>query len=507
MKDTTKKIFVGGSIALALLTPTILATQNIQSNEIEQVKNKEVKSSIPINHIHASRGNINETFEFENVHTFSRYNELSMMNISVEIEAKVDPELGLSFPEITVTNQDTGNMEFNFNYIKPIPKDIIDKGDEAIFWYINTFSGSRQKSDWEDEYFAQTFDGETGLYFALTGYGNEESIIEPLIFNITWSDDYNNGNGKSENTVYYKNLEDDSVSLKYKTKKTGPKSIGATDAYGSNQIEDMKYFSNLELKDPETGREKTYMFYLHQDWFPYYEAQTKFNIISNSVEFANPDFSQDAIDKYYDRLSNSQSSNYVYLPTIYFYDVVEANSLNIDWTSTAEIDLDDLPGFSDALIERGDAYNSEFPSLQTNGDAIYNSIVKVFENDGNTYLIEKVALTKSYFEDTEESKIWVNTLADFYKGDIFKEIVENGSLLWSGKEYDYVNEGGNYEEYIYLATGYNEFKTKAGFISSSETWLIIFSIASIVGLGLAIFFLIRSANKEEEGVEIVMGGE
>lgn len=508
----TKNFLIGSSIALAMLTPTIMVMDNKNStdNNVEflSVPETKVEQTIPINEFHFSSEQHSETYNINGVHTLTTGSRtLGMADYEIKISSELDEDFGISIPEITITNLNTGLTEPSLERMIFIPPAIIDKGDKAIYSYISSFRSGLEKSTYEQEWLTQNYDGEKGIYFALNAESQYDytTIVEPIIFHITWSEDFNNGSYIGKRTIYYDNLDNNSTTLTYKTKKVGADTLGInTNTVDKVEYESMWTFSDVKIKDPVTKADSTYRIVSENDYFRAYNFVGQFNAISNKVTLADIDLSSKSIDAYMDRFED----NYFYpdIPEFKIYDAIEVSEsdLGFDWNDAADINanyyaLDTI--FDDLMSERDSAYNNEFHE-----NIVMNSIDTIREYNGKYYLIEEIAFIP-FDNDKYIAREQIDEIINKVDDGVFEEWIKNLTLMFSSDSYYYDYTAGTYgRQYSNKSLIYLEIEDSANFISSTETTLLIFATLSLVGLAVVLVFLVRSSMKEDEGVEVIGGG-
>lgn len=508
-----KNTLIGSSLALAMLTPTIMAGQNFKPiNEISNELRTETKDThlIPINEINMTGSSNTTIFEFEDVHLIDSNKHLKKDNFSIKINTNISKERGLDIPEVILTSEN-GTSTSGLESMVLIPQEIIDQGDAAIIAYTNSINKlySYDIGYNDGNYWAETYNGDEGLYFALTGKRgySETRFTTPLVFNVKWKSEYNNGNKKTKQSIFYEELGEDNLELKYKTKKMGANSLGLVDKMERAFVYDLWNQGMLSLTDPETNLSKDYMMVLNPKYFDGGRYISGFNLMSNSISWFDIDFSEESINNLKDRLD---SSNYqsIDLPIVYLYDVVPMDEtiVDLDWDNPNDFDVE--TELLTQMEARQDAYEDALTLYGINTttfDAVSNSVQTLFNYDGVNYIVEKVSLTPPLYSTSSIISL-VNGYSNILRGDTFMDYVKNSTTIFYREYNSYEHSGGEYRDYEYSMMEAFEIEQNPGFISSTETALILFSVASMIGLGVVIFFLIKSAQKEEDGVEIIMGG-
>ncbi len=494
--------------------------------------------------------------------SYYTYATIVPFDIEYDITLKVDDAYGLTVEgvnlegESSVEYTDESGTDYytdSFLYVEQnfvaLPSKLIETNNTVLInnYIYNAFKGYNGNwrkvfSPGNDDYLGQMYDGDEGFYIAFYNNPNTYSsnwmteLMDPIIINITWDSDYDTADKMKSNSVFHSKIKNNKTDLTFKRRSANTKNLGLSSDLKRLELYSIATLTSFKAKDVYTDEDNYYLF--TNPLSNIHDSNAKMNQISQEMDLLSIDFSEDKIKS----MEKNENLEYPYFENGY-YNFVTATSLDVDdyydglnftyddllnkWESGEElvyysgedgvIDEDTLYSlFLNISSIRENAYD-ETPlgkiysgTISVEDDTVVkNSMMPIKYIDGGLYYFENVTISLNQSDD-QYSK-FVDLFEDIFStidnSDIQKLL--NNSVVTFNYErdfYEYDSDGTGQTKSVY-ATDIVSIGSKAGFLSTSETILIIFATLSLIMLGVAIFFLVKSSNKENEEIEIIGGGE
>lgn len=520
--NLTKRALIGGSIALAILTPSIMAVgnneteYNIQRTTTEE-KNEKATTTDGVQILEMDLGYGDEhtnTYTIDDARVIRDGNVVTS-NYEISITSQIYDGGAIVSPQIDVEYYNKGDdpssatSTSSLTHLKYIPKEIINEGKHSIMkWMI---AGGNLVDNYDDTTLTQTIDGNEGMYFGLASYySNSDFLIDPVILHLTWDESRNNGEKVSKSALYFDELTERSASIRYRQKSTSKNAWGTNSDFGPHSIENVAANGVMTFKNSDGESQKyltTYDGYFYSYWF-----ESSMNTITNDASFMEFDFSDEAIDKFIEKsFKESIWSDEVYwdLPNVHFWTTIEIDetvwpTIYSDWDAGNTIDLEygDITDYSEA---RNEEYNNMLEHAK-----ISSRIKGIVEEDDTLYFVESVRFNEpsGYKTELNESRLAFKEIASLIGGNNFIQFMENADVtLQSAGEYTIKDEYEGWYNYQSVVFNYLNIKDRPGFISSTQFTLLGFSFLSIIGLVFVLVILIKSFAKEDSEIEIITSKE
>ncbi len=447
----------------------------------------------------------------------------------------------------------TDDSAYYGTYFVPIPEPIYKKGHDSIIKFINSSSYSGIGYD-QDRYFYGKIDGSKEAHFAIipnvysydswSSHANPYVILNPIIVNLTWDESSTNVKEDISNKYdLWAKVDGFNSEIYLKTKKNYKKVFKPLD-----QINSESKWSSTKLQWSSTfnhhlkinNKEYDNLILQYSDNYQYYYGLTWINAISRIEIIGNISISDEFVRNY---LENSHFNKVIKfrllvpLSLMNNYKIVEYHIINGGLTSTdlnkidqywseisstlftyfnKELNSSKLPDSDDNYFQNF-TYNPETKSYMDTYNLKVNSYLPVIINDEIYFSVPLKVDFYNYSKNSNPKLLNTFAAVRTFLGETgFNNLIKNLEIesVFSTNYYfsssidigDYSGNSFYSNIPIYLDLDADG-KNKNGFLASSEIWLIVITIISVIGLLVLILLLIKSSLKEEHGVEIIEGDD